>query len=97
VAYPRRRDAIRVIPRTIIARPEGSDYPSMQKAAAAQTRAPDQALPRPLSAIALMSLACVTFACLDTTAKYLVVVVKLPTGEVVWVRYFGQLITRPWS
>jgi drug/metabolite transporter (DMT)-like permease len=39
-----------------------------------------------------MCLACALFACLDTTAKYLVVVTELPMGQVVWMRYLGQLV-----
>jgi drug/metabolite transporter (DMT)-like permease len=39
-----------------------------------------------------MCLASALFACLDTTAKYLVVATQLPVSEVVWLRYLGQLV-----
>lgn len=45
----------------------------------------------PARAIGLMCLASALFACLDTTAKYLVVAVELPITEIVWIRYLGQL------
>lgn len=45
----------------------------------------------PVRAIVLMCLASALFACLDTTAKYLVVEVNLPITEIVWMRYLGQL------
>jgi len=51
-----------------------------------------QAQSQPLRAISLMCLACGLFACLDTTAKYLVVVTDLPVGQLVWMRYLGQFV-----
>lgn len=51
-----------------------------------------QAQSRPLLAIGLMCLACGLFACLDTTAKYLMVVSELPMGQLVWMRYLGQFV-----
>lgn len=59
---------------------------------------PDVAPPRahavsnPLRAILLMCLASALFACLDTTAKYLVMASNVPVSEIVWVRYLGQLV-----
>lgn len=50
------------------------------------------ATPQPLRAIGLMCLAWIMFACLDTTAKYLAVNSTLPASEVIWMRFFGQLI-----
>lgn len=47
----------------------------------------------PVRAIMLMCLASALFACLDTTAKYLVVAAQLPITEIVWMRYLGQLGT----
>jgi drug/metabolite transporter (DMT)-like permease len=47
---------------------------------------------RPLPAIGLMCLAWVLFAGLDTTAKYLGTTTDLPTAQVVWMRFLGQLI-----
>jgi drug/metabolite transporter (DMT)-like permease len=46
---------------------------------------------RPLLAIGLMCLAWVLFAGLDTTAKYLGTTTDLPTAQVVWMRFLGQL------
>lgn len=45
----------------------------------------------PLRAIILMCVASAMFACLDTTAKYLVVTTNVPLSQVVWMRYLGQL------
>ncbi len=45
-----------------------------------------------LKAIGLMCLAVSMFGLLDTTAKYLGTVAQLPTMQVVWVRFFSQLI-----
>src|SRR5262245_5579390 len=56
------------------------------------TQAFAHAAPRPLPAIGLMCLTCALFACLDTTAKYLVTVTKLPIMEIVWMRFLGQLL-----
>jgi drug/metabolite transporter (DMT)-like permease len=47
---------------------------------------------RPLIAIGLMCLTCAVFACLDTTAKYLVTSTGLPVAEIVWMRFLGQLL-----
>jgi drug/metabolite transporter (DMT)-like permease len=46
---------------------------------------------RPLPAIGLMCLAWVLFAGLDSTAKYLGTTTDLPTAQVVWMRFLGQL------
>jgi drug/metabolite transporter (DMT)-like permease len=61
-------------------------------------KANPQALPKihlagtadPVRAILFMCLAGALFACLDTTAKYLVLVPQLPMSQVVWMRYVGQ-------
>lgn len=47
---------------------------------------------RPLIAIGLMCLTCALFACLDTTAKYLVTVTDVPILQAVWVRFLGQFL-----
>jgi drug/metabolite transporter (DMT)-like permease len=54
--------------------------------------APSHATSRPLAAIGLMVVTFALFACLDTTAKYLVTVTQLPLLEVVWMRFLGQLL-----
>jgi drug/metabolite transporter (DMT)-like permease len=46
---------------------------------------------RPLASIGLMCLAWALFACLDTTAKVLGTT-DLPTAQVVWMRFLGQLV-----
>ncbi|MDX2205166.1 MAG: DMT family transporter [Hyphomicrobiaceae bacterium] len=63
---------------------------SMQKA---NTAAPSKVhlAADPVRAILLMCLASALFACLDTTAKYLVLVPQIPMSQVVWMRYVGQL------
>jgi drug/metabolite transporter (DMT)-like permease len=43
-----------------------------------------------LRAIGLMMLAVTMFACLDTTAKYLVTRTNIPLVQAVWMRFFGQ-------
>jgi drug/metabolite transporter (DMT)-like permease len=53
--------------------------------------APGHTTSRPLVAIGLMCLAWAVFACLDTTAKYLGTMTSIPTTQVVWVRFLGQL------
>lgn len=50
------------------------------------------AAPQPLRAIGLMCIAWVMFACLDTTAKYLATKSTLPASQVIWMRFFGQLL-----
>ncbi|MFO7297106.1 MAG: DMT family transporter [Pseudomonadota bacterium] len=45
-----------------------------------------------LLAIGLVMLAVTMFACLDGTAKYLVSVLQLPVGQVVWMRFFSHLV-----
>jgi len=45
-----------------------------------------------LTAIGLVMLAVTMFACLDGTAKYLVSVVQLPVGQVVWMRFLSHLL-----
>jgi drug/metabolite transporter (DMT)-like permease len=57
-----------------------------------QKPAPPHTTSRPFAAIGLMCLTCAFFACLDTTAKYLVTVSGLPILEVVWMRFLGQLL-----
>ncbi|HEX6001164.1 MAG TPA: DMT family transporter [Hyphomicrobiaceae bacterium] len=53
---------------------------------------PAHAISRPFAAIGLMVVTFGLFACLDTTAKYLVTKVQLPLFEIVWMRFLGQLI-----
>jgi drug/metabolite transporter (DMT)-like permease len=62
----------------------------MQKPAPPRTFA--HAASRPLAAIGLMCLAWALFACLDTTAKYLGTTTNLPTAQLVWMRFLGQLM-----
>lgn len=62
----------------------------MQKPAPPHTFA--HAASQPLPAIGLMCVAWALFACLDTTAKYLVTATDLPTVQLVWTRFLGQLI-----
>ncbi len=50
------------------------------------------ALPDRLKAIALMCIAVTLFSCLDATAKYLLAHSNLPTAEVVWMRFIGQVL-----
>lgn len=45
-----------------------------------------------MKAIGLMCLAIALFSCLDTTAKYLAAVVKMPPSQVVWVRFLSQFM-----
>ncbi len=45
-----------------------------------------------LKAIALMCTAVTVFACLDASAKYLVTQGGLPTAEIVWLRFVGQML-----
>lgn len=45
-----------------------------------------------LKAIALMCTAVTLFSCLDASAKYLVTKVGLPTAEIVWLRFVGQML-----
>ncbi|MEQ1715650.1 MAG: DMT family transporter [Hyphomicrobium sp.] len=45
-----------------------------------------------LKAIALMCSAVTLFSCLDTTAKHLVTHTNIPTAEVVWLRFVGQML-----
>jgi drug/metabolite transporter (DMT)-like permease len=45
-----------------------------------------------LIAFGLICLTTGLFACLDATAKYLVVVARLPVAQVVWARFLGQLL-----
>lgn len=47
---------------------------------------------RPLRAIGLMCVAWVLFACLDTTVKYFASATSLPSLQIIWMRFFGQLI-----
>ncbi len=52
----------------------------------------DRAPAGTLKGIGLMCLALCFFSCLDTTAKYMATVVKLPVTEVVWIRFVSQLV-----
>lgn len=54
--------------------------------------APPHAASRPLAAIGLMVVTFGLFACLDTTAKYLVTAAELPLLQIVWTRFLGQLL-----
>lgn len=45
-----------------------------------------------MKAIVLMCAAVTLFSCLDTTAKHLVMTSGLPTAEVVWLRFVGQVV-----
>lgn len=47
---------------------------------------------QPLRAIALMCLAWVLFACLDTTAKHLGTRSGLPAPQIIWMRFLGQFL-----
>jgi drug/metabolite transporter (DMT)-like permease len=47
---------------------------------------------RRLEAIGLMALATVCFACLDSTAKYLVGIKGVPVPEVTWFRFAGHVV-----
>jgi drug/metabolite transporter (DMT)-like permease len=47
---------------------------------------------RRLEAIGLMALATICFACLDSTAKYLVGVKGVPVPEVTWFRFAGHVV-----
>ncbi len=62
----------------------------MQKPVPTRTFA--HAASRPFAAIGLMCVAWALFACLDTTAKYLVTTTDIPTPQLVWMRFLGQLI-----
>lgn len=57
---------------------------------------PSETAPRKLSdrltAILLMCMAVTLFSCLDTTAKYLITVAKVPTEQVIWLRFIGQIL-----
>ncbi len=44
-----------------------------------------------LAAIGLMCIAVTLFSCLDATAKYLQARTGLPTAQIVWMRFLGQL------
>jgi len=58
-----------------------------------QRRAPAyQSPPNVLKGIGLMLLALCVFSCLDTTAKYMATVVKLPLAQVVWLRFVSQFM-----
>ncbi len=59
-------------------------------------------LPDRLKAVLLMCAAVTLFSCLDTTAKYLASHSRLPTAEIVWMRFVGQFllmvaILGPWT
>jgi len=45
-----------------------------------------------LKAIGLMCLAVSLFSCLDASAKYLQTRLGMPTAQIVWVRFLGQLV-----
>jgi drug/metabolite transporter (DMT)-like permease len=57
-----------------------------------QSHAPVHARSRPMRAIGFMCLAWAMFAGLDSTAKYLSVEAGLPTSQIVWMRYVGQML-----
>jgi drug/metabolite transporter (DMT)-like permease len=59
----------------------------MQRKAKATTLAPDA-----LKGIGFMLLALGLFSCLDTTAKYMASVAKLPVTQVVWLRFVSQFV-----
>ena len=50
------------------------------------------ATPDRLKAIGLMCLAVTLFSCLDCSAKYVVTHSSLPTAQVVWLRFVGQVL-----
>lgn len=50
------------------------------------------ALPDRLKAVLLMCAAVTLFSCLDASAKYLVSHSTLPTAQVVWMRFAGQML-----
>jgi drug/metabolite transporter (DMT)-like permease len=56
------------------------------------TRTVTHAASRPFTAIGLMCVAWALFACLDTTAKYLITTTNIPAPQLVWVRFLGQLM-----
>ncbi|MBN9247967.1 DMT family transporter [Hyphomicrobium sp.] len=49
-------------------------------------------MPDRLKAILLMCTAVTLFAALDTSAKYLVMKTGIPTSEIVWLRFLGQVL-----
>ncbi len=55
-------------------------------------RAADAASTDRLKAIGFMCLAVTLFSCLDATAKYVVTRFGMPTAEVVWMRFAGQVL-----
>lgn len=57
----------------------------------ASRSAPAKLPPTAVAAI-LMCIAVTLFACLDTSAKYLITVYHLPAEQVTWVRFAGQFI-----
>ncbi|MEZ5817219.1 MAG: DMT family transporter [Hyphomicrobiaceae bacterium] len=59
----------------------------MQRRAPAPTPAPNA-----LKGIGLMLVALALFSCLDTTAKYMASVAKLPVTQVVWLRFVSQFL-----
>ncbi len=73
--------------------PNSNQNPAPTNGPAAEVVGPAAAAhPDRLRAIGLMVLAVTTFACLDTTAKYLVTQAKLPLPQIVWMRFVGQLL-----
>ncbi|MFM9941261.1 MAG: DMT family transporter [Hyphomicrobiaceae bacterium] len=61
----------------------------MQRSAATVTSRPTQSS---LKGIGLMCVALALFTVLDTTAKYMASVVKLPVTQVVWIRFLSQFL-----
>lgn len=66
------------------------------------SRAAASALPDRVKAIALMCVAVTLFSCLDASAKYLITHSNLPTAEVIWIRFVGQVLLMaavlgPWT
>lgn len=45
-----------------------------------------------LKAVVLMCMAVTLFSGLDTTAKYLITKAGIPTPQVVWLRFVGQML-----
>lgn len=50
------------------------------------------ALPDRIRAILLMCATVTLFSCLDASAKYLVLNTNIPTAQVVWMRFIGQVV-----
>jgi drug/metabolite transporter (DMT)-like permease len=66
-------------------------HDNMQRAFGPGSRKPVPAS-NALKGIGLMLVALALFSCLDTTAKYMASVAKLPVTEVVWLRFVSQFV-----